>query len=110
MGNRATCPVCGFHSSDVLNDIENGKDCRICGLKNNLLGEYQDILTRKELYKKNLISQELIEENDALIKENFKLKSKNEKLVHIFGDEFDCPIMDIIKNVLHIIHDKENIP
>ncbi len=107
MGERAECPVCGAYSSDILNDIRNGNNCRRCECPHDLLKEYQDVLERKDLYKKNKISNEIIEENDRLIKENAKFKTKLEKMEKILGYSFDSPLLDSIKNILKILHDEE---
>lgn len=108
MGNRATCPVCEAYSSDVLSDIENGKDCRNCECPNGYLVEYQEIIERQEIYKKNKCSEYLLEQNQILVKENFILKTKIEKLIKIFGYDFDCPLIDSIQQVLKIIHNDKD--
>lgn len=105
MGNRATCPVCGSYSSSILSDTQNGDNCRACGCPNQLLEEYQEILHRKEMYKNNVITNEIFEENEKLIKENFYLKTKISKLVEIFVYEFDCPIIGSMQKALKIIHE-----
>lgn len=107
MGYRATCPVCNSYSSDILADIENGRDCRVCGCPNDLLGEYQEILERKDTYKNIAISKEILEENDRLTQENFWLKTKLKKLIEILGYEFDSPILDKIKEAIKIINEND---
>lgn len=107
MVNRATCPVCNSYSSSILYDIQNGDDCRVCGCPNQLLEEYQEILNRKEVYENNVISNEILQENEKLIKENFFLKTKIMKLVEIFGYEFDSHIIVSLQKALKIIHETE---
>ncbi len=108
MGNRATCPVCSSNTSSILADINNGNNCRVCDCSNELLVEYQEILSRKEIYQKNLINNNLLEENDKLIRENFILKSKIEKLVEIFGYEFDSPLINSIMEAIKFIHENQS--
>lgn len=108
MGNRATCPVCGSHTSSVLSDLQNGDKCRFCGCSNNLLINYQEILKRKEIYKENKISNNLLEENEKLIKENSYLKTKIDKITEILGYEFDSAIISSLQKVVKIIHEDEN--
>ncbi len=108
MGDRATCPVCGSYSSTVLYDLRNGDKCRFCGCSNNLLEDYQEILNRKDIYKKNEISNNLLEENQRLIKENCYLKNKINKVTEILGYEFDSSIISSLQKVVKIIHEDEN--
>ncbi len=107
MGNKATCPVCGSRSSTVLYDIQMGKNCTTCECPHKYLSQYQDILENQEMYKEKKYCKELLTQNENLIKENFILKTKIDKLIHILGYDFDCPIIDAISNALRIIHDKD---
>lgn len=105
MGERATCPVCGSYSSNVLNDLENRDPCRNCGCPANLLNEYQAILIRKEIFFNEKISHDLVEENEKLIIENMKLKTKIKKMQEILGWDFDSELLDSIKSLIQIVHD-----
>lgn len=104
MGNRGTCPVCGSYSSSVLHDIESGSACSVCGCPNQFLRDYQDVLDTKETYAENRISKKLLEENDILIRENIILKTKIEKLIGIFGYEYDNEIISTMQKALKILH------
>jgi len=106
MGERASCPVCGSCSSNVLNDIQSGFNCRICGCLNELLQQYQYILNKKEDYIDKKISKHILDENDKLIKENMFLKTKLSKLIEIVGYEFDSPIINTFTQILKIIHEE----
>lgn len=103
MGNRADCPVCGSHSSNVLYDIQQGHDCSICGCKHSFLVEYQEILLQKENFTQNKQNKILIEQHENLTQENFKLRNKLEKLRDIFGYEFQSEFMDSIKKTIEIL-------
>lgn len=107
MGNRATCPVCGSYSSSILSDINKGDSCSICGCPNELLIEYQEILERKEKYENNSNVMVIIQENEKLIKENYLLKTKIQKIINILGYEFDSPIIDSFQAILKILHSKD---
>src|ERR1700761_9466131 len=105
MAEKATCPVCKSHSSAVLADIENGKDCRKCGCSNEHLILWQEVLEKSEIYHRNKIHEEIYEENMQLKKQVIFLKTKFEKLKDILGDTFQSEIKDKIDEVLWILTD-----
>ena len=105
MGERATCPVCQSHSSNILHAISNGNDCPYCGCKYDYLVEYQSVEILREQYKSKKISQEIIDQNEMLIRENYKLKTKISNLISIFGYDFDSPIRDSIEKTIKILHE-----
>lgn len=105
MGERATCPVCGSHSSSVLYNINQGHDCESCGCPNILLKQHQDFLEEIDILKNKKIKEDILIRLQEYEKENNNLKTKINKLINILGYDFDSQILDSLKECIKIIHE-----
>jgi hypothetical protein len=105
MDERATCQVCNSYSSSVLADINHGRSCRNCDCPCELLDQYQGILLRKETYLDKKISSEILKENEDLLIENMKLKTKISKMQNILGWGFDSKLRDSITDLINIVNE-----
>jgi hypothetical protein len=69
MSDKATCPVCDSHTSEIYRAFLNEEDCPCCGASAKLIQNLEVIKATRNALKRQQIE-------DGIIEENAKLKTK----------------------------------
>lgn len=83
MSNKATCPACGSHTSDVWAAIRDGTECPVCGLSVEAMVAFDVAVKRgadEQLVERSAIAEQRAESAERELR---RLQSVLEKVARL---------------------------
>ena len=112
MSDKEHCPVCDSYTSSLYASFQRGEDCPHCGASFKTILKLEDIKLNKEKLKRDKMSEDLIQRNELLEKQNTYLLEELKKIedgiwtIHVAVDDFQPKLEKWYESIIKI---KENI-